>query len=112
MTMRSASAAAASRGREPRRAAVTPWLVMTVLVAGANWAALLAVRGRWGRIAAALALASLAGTAAGDAVGRRTGLELIQIGDFHLVAASAVAQVAMIAVLLGGSLMPSGRGTE
>jgi hypothetical protein len=112
MTVRSASAAAASRGREPRRAAVTPWLVLTVLVAGANWAALLAVRGHWGRIALPLALASLAGTAAGDAVGRRTGLELIQIGDFHLVAASVIAQLAMVAVLLVGSLVPSARGGE
>jgi hypothetical protein len=91
---------------------VTPWLLLTLMVAGANWAALLTVRGRWGRISAALAVASLVGTAAGDAVGRRTGLELIQVGDFHLLAASVTAQLAMIAVLLFGSLLPNMRGVE
>ncbi len=112
MTVRSASVAAALRGRDQRSAAVTPWLLLTVLVAGSNWAALLAIRGRWGRIAAALAVASLVGTAAGDAIGRRTGLELVQIGGFHLIAASVTAQAFMIAVLLLGSLVPTMRDVE
>jgi len=85
---------------------VTPWLVLTVLVAGMNWAALLSVRGRWGRISALLGIAALAGTVAGNAIGDRTGLELIRIGDFHLLAASVGAQLAMLATLLLAGLVP------
>lgn len=93
---------------------MTPWLVLTVLVAAINLAALLLVRGRWGRIVALLLPVSVAGTAGGEALGGATGLEVVRIGDFHLVAACVGAQVAMLAVLLVASAMPAtadGRGT-
>jgi len=86
---------------------VTPWLVLTLVVAGMNWAAVLAWRGRWGRTSIALALAALAGTVAGNAIGGRTGLELVRIGDFHLVAASVFAQLAMLGTLLLAGLLPA-----
>jgi Zn-dependent membrane protease YugP len=92
---------------------LTPWLVLTVVVAGANWAALLAIRGRWGRISIVLAAVAVAGTVAGNAIGDRTGLELVRIGDFHLVAATIGAQLAMLATLLLAGLLPGdGQGGQ
>jgi len=91
---------------------MTPWLVLVGLVATGNLALLLLIRGRWGRLSLLLALAALGGTVAGDAVAGRTGLELLRIGDFHLVAASVGAQVAMLAVLLVATVVtaaPDGR---
>lgn len=86
---------------------MTPWLVLTVLVAAINLAALLLVRGRWGRIVLVLLPVSWLGTAAGEALGGATGLEVVRIGDFHLVAACVGAQVSMLAVLLAANALPT-----
>ncbi len=86
---------------------MTPWLLLTALVAAINWAAFIALRGRWGRIAPVLLLAALGGTAAGEVIGSATGLEPVQLGDFHLVAASVGAQLAMLVTLLGATLLPN-----
>lgn len=85
---------------------MTPWLVLSVLVALANFFAFVLVRGRWGSVTSVLALASLVGTVVGNAIGDRTGLELIWIGDFALIAASVGAQVAMLAVVLLTAMGP------
>jgi hypothetical protein len=89
---------------------MTPWLLLTVLVAAINWAAFLALRGRWGRMSLALGVAAVLGTSAGELVGSATGLEAVRIGDFHLVAASVGAQLAMLATLLGAAILPTGSG--
>lgn len=86
---------------------MTPWMVLTAFVAAINLAAFTALRGRWDRRLLVLALASLLGTAAGNAIGARTGLELVRIGDFHLVAACVAAQLAMLVTDLLGHLGPS-----
>lgn len=86
---------------------MTPWVLLAVLVAAINWAAFLVLRGSWGRMSLALGAAALAGTAAGEVVGAATGLELLRLGDFHLVAASVGAQLAMLATLLGAAMLPS-----
>jgi hypothetical protein len=86
---------------------MTPWLVLALMVAAINLAAFMVLRGRWDRMVPLLALAALAGTVAGNAIGARTGLEVVRIGDFHLVAASAAAQLAMLATDLLGHLGPS-----
>ena len=91
---------------------MTPWLLLVVLVAAINWAAFIALRGRWGRMALVLCLAAAAGTAVGEAVGSATGLELLRIGDFHLVAASVGAQLAMLVTLLGAAVLPAGQDAE
>jgi hypothetical protein len=83
-----------------------PWLVLVAFVAAINLFAFIAVRGRWGRLVPLLALASVIGTVAGNAVGSRTGLELLRIGDFHVVAASVLAQLAMLAVTLLSAIGP------
>lgn len=85
---------------------MTPWMVLTAFVAAINLAAFTALRGRWDRLWV-LALASLLGTVVGNAIGARTGLELVRIGDFHLVAASLVAQLAMLVTDLLAQLGPA-----
>ncbi len=87
---------------------MTPWLLLTVLVAAINLAALLVIRGRWGRIVLLLMPVAVLGTVVGDAVGGASGLEVVRIGDFHLVAASVGAQLAMLVVLLAASAIPLG----
>lgn len=91
---------------------MSPWLVLFAAVAAVNLAGLLVIRGKWGRIVLVLVPAALVGTAAGEAVGRLTGLELVTIGDFHLVAASIGAQLAMVAVLLLASALPDGSARD
>jgi len=88
---------------------MSPWLVLVSLVALLNLGVLVAVRGHWGRSAPLLAAAAWLGSAAGDAVGAATGLEPLPIGDFHPIAASAGAQVAMIGVLLLATMGPTRR---
>lgn len=86
---------------------MTPWMVLTALVAAINLMAFTALRGRWDRRLLILFLASLVGTATGNAIGGRTGLELVRIGDFNLVAACLGAQLAMLATDLLAQLGPS-----
>ena len=86
---------------------MTPWMVLTVLVAAINLMAFTALRGRWDRRLLVLFGASLLGTATGNAIGARTGLELVRIGDFHLVAACLGAQLAMLATDLLAQLGPT-----
>jgi hypothetical protein len=92
---------------------MTPWLVILAFVALANLFAFVAIRGRWDRLVPVLAVAAIGGTALGDAVAGRTGIEVLKIGDFHVMAASVVGQLAMLAVTLLAVLVPgSDRGSE
>jgi hypothetical protein len=86
---------------------MTPWMVLVAFVAAINLTAFTALRGRWDRRVFVLLLASALGTIAGNAIGARTGLELVRIGDFHLVAASLGAQLAMLITDLLGQLGPA-----
>ena len=87
-----------------------PWLVWYPALALVNLFAFIAIRGRWGRSVLALALASLAGVAAGDWIGAATGLEIVRIGDMHVVAACVTAQLFMLAVTLLSALGPMRAG--
>ena len=71
-----------------------------------NLLVFIAIRGRWGKSVLALAVAAVIGVLIGDQVGERTGLELLRVGDMHIVAASVAAQVLMLAVALLGALGP------
>jgi hypothetical protein len=75
---------------------VVPWAIWTVLVAAINLTLFIAIRGRWGRQALVLALAALAGTAAGNAVAGLVGFDLLVFGEFHLAAAIIGAQLALV----------------
>ncbi|MGH2446785.1 MAG: hypothetical protein ACRDGD_12230 [Candidatus Limnocylindria bacterium] len=83
-----------------------PWLIWVPLLALINLLVFIAVRGRWGRIVLVLAVAAVIGVIVGDQVGDRTGLELLRIGDMHVVAASVTAQILMVAVTLLAALGP------
>ncbi len=83
-----------------------PWLIWVPLLALINLLIFLTVRGRWGRSALGLAVAAVIGVVIGDQVASRTGLEVLRIGDMHVLAASVMAQVLMVAVALLGALGP------
>jgi hypothetical protein len=83
-----------------------PWLIWVPLLALANLLVFVTVRGRWGRMVLVLAAASVAGVVIGDAVARATGLELLRIGDMHVLAASVGAQLLMVAVTLLAAIGP------
>lgn len=90
---------------------MTPLMVLVAFVAAINLTAFTALRGRWDRRLVVLGLASLLGTVTGNAIGARTGLELVRIGDFNLVAACLAAQLAMLVTDLLAHLSP-GRDAE
>jgi hypothetical protein len=83
-----------------------PWLIWVPMLALINLLLFIAVRGRWGKSVLALAVAAVIGVVIGDQVAERTGLELLRIGDMHIVAASVTAQVLMLAVSLLSALGP------
>ncbi len=83
-----------------------PWLIWVPMLALINLLLFIAVRGRWGRGVLALAVAAVIGVVIGDQVAQRTGLEVLRIGDMHIVAASVMAQVLMLAVSLLSALGP------
>lgn len=83
-----------------------PWLIWVPMLALINLLLFIAIRGRWGKSVLALAVAAVIGVVIGDQVAQRTGLELLRIGDMHIVAASVTAQVLMLAVSLLSALGP------
>jgi hypothetical protein len=83
-----------------------PWAIWVPMLALINLLLFLAVRGRWGRSVIALAVAALVGVVIGDQIALRTGLEVLRIGDMHVVAASVTAQVLMVVVSLLAALGP------
>ncbi|HYI65519.1 MAG TPA: hypothetical protein VEW95_01190 [Candidatus Limnocylindrales bacterium] len=83
-----------------------PWLIWVPMLALINLLVFIAVRGRWGKSVLGLAVAAVIGVVIGDQVGGRTGLEVLKIGDMHIVAASVMAQVLMVAVSLLSALGP------
>ena len=83
------------------------WLILVAFTAGINLFLFIAVRGRWGPLVPILAIAAVAGTVAGNEFGRRLGMDLLRIGSFEPVAASAAAQIAMLATVLLAALAPT-----
>jgi len=83
-----------------------PWLVWIPLLAAINLFVFVAIRGRWGRIVLVLAVASGVGVALGDWLASVTGVEIVRIGDMHVVGASVMAQLLMVAVTLLAALGP------
>ena len=83
-----------------------PWVVWVPALGLINLLVFIAVRGRWGRSVPILFITSMAGIVVGDAVGSLTGLEIVRVGDMHIVAASVGAQLLMVAVTLLGALGP------
>lgn len=91
---------------------MTPWMVLTLFTAAINLFVFIFLRGRWGRVVFALALAALVGTVIGHAAGEVMRLHLFRIGDFNLLSASVGAHLAMLATLLLGVALQERRVEE
>lgn len=91
---------------------MTPWLLITALLALINLFGFLTVRGRFGRTVIPLAVAAALGAGLGNLIGGLTGLELLRLGDYHVVAASVGAQLLMLGTVLLGALLPGGGGEQ
>ena len=85
---------------------IGPWLIWVPLLALINLLVFLAVRGRFGRSALGLLVASVVGVAVGDAIAEPLGIELLRIGDMNVLLASVGAQLLMIVVSLLSALGP------
>jgi hypothetical protein len=85
---------------------VPPWVLWVPLLALANLLIFVTIRGRWGRFVLVLAIASVVGVVLGDAVADATRLEVLRIGDMHVIAASVGAQLLMLAATLLAAIGP------
>jgi len=83
-----------------------PWLVWVPLLALINLLVFVAIRGRWGQIVPVLAVMAVIGVVVGDQIAGVIGIEVLRIGDMHVLAASVAAQVLMVAVTLLAALGP------
>ncbi len=72
---------------------VDPSLVLSVLVGAFHAALSVLIRGTAGGRLPAIVLAAVLGAWAGDAISGRLGLEVLTIGDYHLLGASLLAWV-------------------
>ena len=91
---------------------MAPWAIWTVLVAAINLTLFVAVRGRWGRQAIVLALAALAGTAAGNALAGLVDFDLLRLGEFHLAGGIIGAQLALVTTAALATLFASPDGPD
>ena len=82
-----------------------PALILAILVGIFHASLYVLLRGSGGGRLPIVIVASILGAWAGDAIGDRLGLEVLTIGDFHLLAASIVAWIGIAissaVVLLG-----------
>lgn len=89
-----------------------PSLVLSVLVGGFHVAVSVLIRGSAGGRLPLLVVAAILGAWAGDAVMGRLDLDLLTIGDYHLLGASILAWVGIAIVSVVAVLGPTaGRPT-
>ena len=88
---------------------IGPAPVLALLVGIFNTSLYVLIRGSAGGQLPLLVLAAFLGAWAGDAIGARLGIDLLRIGDYHLVAASVMAWVGIGFVTLVAVLGPSRR---
>ena len=86
-----------------------PAPILAVLVGTFNAALFVLIRGSAGGQLPLLLGAAILGAWAGDALGDRTGIDLLSIGDFRLLAASLVAWVGIGFVAVVAILGPTRR---
>lgn len=89
---------------------IGPEPVLAVLVGVFHTGLFVLVRGSAGGQLPLLLVAATLGAWAGDALGSRLGVDLLLIGDFRLVAASALAWFGIGVVALVAILGPARRG--
>lgn len=91
---------------------ISPAIVLSVLV-GVFWSgAYVLFRGSAGGRLPIVLLAAILGAWAGDALGQRLDLDVLVIGDFHLLAASIASCAGIAIVALLALLGPTRRGVS
>jgi hypothetical protein len=85
---------------------IGPAPILALIVGLFHVSAYVFVRGRAGARLPLLVVASVLGAWAGDAVGDRIAIDPLRIGDFHLLAASVVAWLAIGLVAILAILVP------
>jgi hypothetical protein len=88
---------------------IGPAPILALLVGLFNASLFVLIRGTAGGQLPLLLLAAALGAWAGDALGARLGIDLLRIGDFRLIPASAVAWLGMAIVTVVAVLGPSRR---
>ena len=88
---------------------IGPAPVLSLLVGIFHVALFVLIRGSAGGQLPLLVLAAFLGAWAGDAIGARLGIDLLRIGDYHLLAASVMAWVGIGVVTLVAILGPTRR---
>jgi hypothetical protein len=88
---------------------IGPAPILALLVGVFHAALYVLIRGTAGGQLPLLVLAAFLGAWAGDALGARLGIDLVRIGDFRLLSASALAWVGIGAVSLVAILGPTRR---
>jgi hypothetical protein len=88
---------------------IGPAPVLALLVGIFHSALFVLIRGTAGGQLPLLVLAAFLGAWAGDALGARLGIDIFRIGDFRMVAASAVAWIGIGIVSVIAILGPSRR---
>lgn len=89
---------------------IGPAPILAVLVGVFHTGLFVLIRGSAGGQLPLLLVAATLGAWAGDALGSRLGIDLLLIGDFRLVAASALAWIGIALVALVAVLGPARRG--
>ena len=90
---------------------MVPWAIWTMLVATISLTLFVAVRGRWGREAPALVVAALVGTAAGNFLAALLEVDLLVLGEFHLLGAAVGAQLALVSTAAVATLLTRPTGS-
>ena len=90
---------------------IAPALILAILVGVFHASLYVLIRGSGGGRLPIIVIAAILGAWAGDALGDRLGLELLTIGDFHLIAASIVAWVGIAISSAMAILAPQVRRT-
>jgi hypothetical protein len=88
---------------------IGPAPVLALLVGIFHTALYVLLRGSAGGQLPLLLIAAFLGAWAGDAIGARLGVEILRVGDFHLVSASVLAWVGIGVVSLVAVLAPARR---
>jgi hypothetical protein len=88
---------------------IGPAPILAVLVGILHTALFVLIRGSAGSQLPILLAAAILGAWAGDALGGRLGIDLLRVGDFRLLAASAMAWVGIGIVALVAILGPERR---
>lgn len=83
--------------------------MLALLVGGFHTALFVFLRARAGARIALVFAAAVLGAWAGDALGGRTGLDPIRVGDFHVLSASLIAWAGIMFVAVLSILGPAER---